>query len=456
MKLLKCNTTIPSFKVKKVPSPNLLRDIFPFNEVPRLPFDLLAPPIDIPDELFITDTTFRDGMQAREPYTPRQILTLYEYLHKLSGKNGVVRWTEFFLYTKRDREIVRELLELEYEYPRITGWIRASLNDLKLVKSIKLEETGILMSISDYHIFFKLGLSRDTAISKYLEVAEEALKNGIIPRCHLEDVTRADIYGCVLPLVNKLMKLSEKYGVPVKFRLCDTLGLGVPFPYVSLPRSIPKLIYTIRYHCDIPSSWLEFHGHNDFCMAVPNSLASWFYGVSAVNCTLLGIGERCGNTPLEVMLLYYVQLTGDKSIDLRLISEITDYYRNVIKYKVPQSQPLVGERVFSTAAGIHADGLMKNKEVYLPFNVEMILGRQPRVFINDRSGRAGVAMWINTFFNLKGSERVTKDDPGVNKIYNEIMRAYAQGRRTIFSDEEMLALVKKFLPRVWKNANFHR
>jgi len=371
-------------------------------------------------------------------------------LHRLSGPKGVVRWTEFFLYTKRDRAIVREILDLGYEYPKVTGWIRASLNDLRLVKELKLPETGILTSISDYHIFFKLGMSREAAIRKYLKVAEEALRNNILPRCHLEDVTRADIWGCVVPFVRELVRLSEKYGMPVKVRLADTLGMGVPFPHAALPRSVPKLVHVLRNYCFLPSDSIEFHGHNDFSLAVANSLAAWFYGASAVNCTLLGIGERAGNTPLEVMLLHYVSITDDTSVDLRLVTEVADYYRRIIGHTVPPSQPLIGDKVFSTAAGIHADGLLKNIEVYLPFDVKNVLGREPRVFINDRSGKAGIALWVNHFFGLKGDERINKDHPGVAKIYEEVMHQYEEGRVTAFSDEELLGLVKRFLPEIWQ------
>ncbi|RLF17095.1 MAG: 2-isopropylmalate synthase [Thermoprotei archaeon] len=432
-----------------VHAPRLFKNIFPFVKPPRVVIDYMAPMPDLPSEIFLTDTTFRDGVQAFRPYSREEILTLFEYLALLSGDKGVIRWTEFFLYSSRDRAVVQELLDMDYKYPKVTGWIRATLDDLRLVKEVGLDETGILTSISDYHIFYKLNMTRDKALRKYLMVVEEALKSGIIPRCHLEDITRADIYGCVVPFVKELMKLSEHYGIPVKIRLSDTLGLGLPFPFTSLPRSIPKIIHVLKYHCGVPSECIEFHGHNDFSLAVANSLSAWLYGASAVNCTLLGIGERAGNTPLEVMLVFYVQITED-DLDLKVITDIAKYYREKIGYRIAEEAPIVGNKVFSTAAGIHADGLLKNPEVYLPFDPERVLGRRPGIFINDRSGRAGIALWINFYFGLRGKNQISKDHPAVDRLYRAIMESYEKGRTSIYTDEELLDLMKKYTPELFR------
>ena len=87
--------------------PNLHREMFPYDEVPKLTFNNRVNPHDPPENIWLTDTTFRDGQQSRAPYTPDQIITLYKYLHKLGGPNGIIRQTEFFLYSDRDKEAVR-------------------------------------------------------------------------------------------------------------------------------------------------------------------------------------------------------------------------------------------------------------------------------------------------------------------------------------------------------------
>lgn len=178
--------------LKDVDEANLYRDIFPYHDVPKVKFDGNDIKLDIPDDIWITDTTFRDGQQSMTPFTVEQIVNIFDYLHKLDNNTGVIRQTEFFLYTNRDREALVECMERGYKFPQITTWIRANKNDFKLVKDIGIKETGILMSCSDYHIFKKLKMNRRQTYEMYIEIVEEALSNGIIPRCHLEDITRAD------------------------------------------------------------------------------------------------------------------------------------------------------------------------------------------------------------------------------------------------------------------------
>ena len=212
-----------------VQKPNVFRNMFPYSEVPKIPFNDRIVPHNMPKDIWITDTTFRDGQQSRAPYSTEQIVTIFDYLHRLGGPNGMVRASEFFLYSKKDRDAVYKCMERGYEFPEVTSWIRASKEDFKLVKEIGMKETGILVSCSDYHIFLKLKMTRKQAMEFYLSTVKDAFAAGVIPRCHLEDITRADFYGFVVPFVNELQKLSAEAGIPVKIRACDTMGYGVPY-----------------------------------------------------------------------------------------------------------------------------------------------------------------------------------------------------------------------------------
>lgn len=442
----------PDYQIVDEKEPKLYKEMFPFSLPPKILWDGVIVPMDIPKELWITDTSFRDGQQARAPYTVDQIVTLYKYLHKIGGPKGKILMSECFLYTKRDKEAVRKLLELNYPYPIVSGWIRASKDELKYAKEAKVKEVGMLASISDYHIFYKFGgLSRSQVISKYLEVIEEGLKSGIVMRAHIEDCTRADILGVVVPFVKSLMRLSEKYGLPVKIRIPDTLGLGLPWPQVALPRSIPKIVWILRNICGVPSEWLEFHGHNDFHMGIANATAAWLYGAALNNTTLLGIGERAGNVPLEAMVFIYASIKGDfDGMDTRAITEVAEYYRKEIGYEIPQYYPIVGSNFTVTRAGIHADGTLKNIEMYLPFDTEKLLGRPPSVSITPYSGTAGIAFWINHYFKLKNNEKIRKDDPRVIMLHNEILKKFEEENELVISDEEMLSLVKKYFPTLFE------
>ncbi len=433
-----------NYPLVSVKDPNLFREYFQYDEVPKVVFNRRIVPMEMPSEIWITDTTFRDGQQSRQPYTVEQMTHIFDLLHRLSGPKGIVRMSEFFLYTKKDQEAVYRCLEKGYEFPEITSWIRASKKDFQLVKEIGLKETGILVSCSDYHIFHKMHMTRHQAVDHYLAVVRECIETGIIPRCHFEDITRADFYGFVVPFATELMKLSKETGMPVKIRACDTLGYGVTYPGCSLPRSVEGIVYGLVNHAGVPSEWLEWHGHNDFYRAVNNASYAWLYGACSVNCALLGIGERTGNTPLEAMVFEYAQLRGTlDGMDTTVITEIAEYFEKELHYQIPPMTPFVGKNFNVTRAGIHADGLLKNEEIYNIFNTEKLLNRPVKIAISNTSGTSGIAHWINTNFHLTGDAMVQKTDPLVEIMYHWVNEQYNQGRVTVITDGELEELCLK-------------
>jgi len=434
------------YTLQDVEEPQLYRLLYDFKSVPKIPFNHRHVPMRPPDEIFITDTTFRDGQQARAPYTVEQIVQLYKFMHELGGPKGLIRQCEFFLYSEKDRRAVEKCRALGYRYPEITGWIRARHEDFLLVKEMGIAETGILASCSDYHIFKKLKMTRRQAMEQYLAVVKDALELGVIPRVHLEDITRADFYGFVLPFTTELSKLAAESGIPIKLRACDTLGLGVSYPGVALPRSVPGIAYGLWHYAGFPNERLEWHGHNDFYKAVVNAGTAWLYGISAVNCTLLGIGERAGNIPLEAMVFEYAALRGTTDgMETRVITEIADYYRKELGYQIPPMTPLVGEDFNTTRAGIHADGLLKDEEIYTIFDTEALLGRPARVLIGQNSGAAGLVHWIKSHFGVT----LDKRDARLAPILSWISEEYAKGRVTEIGDHELEERISALAPDLW-------
>ncbi|GAB7498214.1 triose-phosphate isomerase [Bilophila wadsworthia] len=430
--------------------PELYRDVFPYTHVSRIEFDdtfLVPRPAD---PMFITDTTFRDGQQARPPYTVKQIARIYDLLHKLGGKSGLIQASEFFMYSPKDRKAIEVCRSRGYRFPRVTGWIRANMDDLKIAHDMEFDEVGLLTSMSDYHIFLKLGKTREQAMNDYLKVVTKALEWGIVPRCHFEDVTRADIYGFCLPFARKLMELSHEASMPIKIRLCDTMGYGVPFPGAALPRSVQRIVRAFTDEAGVPGAWLEWHGHNDFHKVLVNGVTAWLYGCGGVNGTLMGFGERTGNAPLEALVIDYISLTGnDEAADPTVITEIAQYFEKELDYRIPDNYPFAGKDFNATSAGIHVDGLAKNEEIYNIFDTTKILNRSVPIIINDKAGRAGVAYWINQQFNLPPERQVSKKHPAVGQIHTRIMAAYEEGRNTSFSNKEIKNLVRRFMPELF-------
>ena len=435
------------YQLQDVEQPNLYRDIYSYDEVPKVPFNHRRVPVSMPDEVVITDTTFRDGQQSMEPYTVQQIVDIFKLLSRLSGPNGIVRQTEFFVYSKKDREALDRCRALGLKFPEITTWIRASKEDFKLVADLGIRETGMLTSCSDYHIFKKLKMTRSQAMDLYLGAVKEAFSAGVIPRCHLEDVTRADFYGFVVPFVNELQELSREAGIPVKIRACDTMGYGVPYTEVALPRSVPGIIYGLNHYADVPSEMLEWHGHNDFYQATANASTAWLYGAGAVNCSLLGIGERTGNIPLESMVFAYAGFRGTlDGMDTTAITDIANYFRHEIGYNIPDSTPFVGRDFNMTRAGIHADGLLKDEEIYNIFNTKKLLNRPATVMISKTSGLAGIAYWINENYCLSGEKTVQKNDPLVVSLKEWVDAEYENGRQNSLSRGELEDKIQELAP----------
>ncbi|MBQ5801826.1 MAG: 2-isopropylmalate synthase [Clostridia bacterium] len=432
-----------SYSLQDVQNPELFREIYNYDQIPKTVFNHRHVPMDMPEEIWITDTTFRDGQQSTSPFTVKQIVDLFKMMARLGGPKGVIRQSEFFLYSEKDQRAARECMDLGLQFPEVTSWIRANEKDFQLVKEMGVRETGILVSCSDYHIFKKMHLTRAQAMDKYLGIVKAALNAGIVPRCHFEDITRADFYGFVVPFATELMKLAREANVPIKVRACDTLGYGLTYPGTSMPRSVQGIIYGLKEYAKVPSKQLEWHGHNDFYKVVPNAATAWLYGCSAVNCALLGIGERTGNCPLEAMAIEYASLRGTMDgMDLSVITEIAEYFEDELQYAIPPMTPFVGRAFNATKAGIHADGILKDEEIYNIFDTKKILNRPMHVYINQASGLAGIAYWVNDFYQLPASEKIDKQDSLIVEMKKMIDLEYASGRTSIMGDDELDNMVR--------------
>ncbi|MEB3778863.1 MAG: 2-isopropylmalate synthase [Desulfurococcales archaeon] len=399
--------------------------------------------------LAVTDTTLRDGQQGWRPLSVEEGLEVYRIIAEID-RSGVIESVEVFPYTSRDRRLAQLLLDEPWG-PRVIGWVRASIGDLRLVRDLGLDETVILASSSDCHIYYKLNTNRSRALDKYLEVVKEAYRLGLSVRLALEDVTRADIRGFVRELVKRAMRLQEREGLGLRIKLSDTLGLGLPFPEAPLPRGVPALVRFMR-SLGLEPEQLEFHGHNDYGLVVANHLAAWLNGASFSNCTLFGVGERAGNCPLEVMLLHYIALTGKMSdVDLTLLPRAYKLFRD-LGYDPSRYKPLVGDNAHSTMAGIHVDGLLKNPWIYLPYDPR-IVGSIPSIILTPLGGRSAVAAWIANRLGYVNYLEL-KRDPRVEAVYLDIVRLYDENSMRSPLDEDLLVeIASRYFPELKVTVN---
>ncbi len=377
----------------------------------------------------ITDTTLRDGAQdSRFPLFPNEARLRYvDLLHDLDNGTGVIRSIETFIYQQRDLWVLDKLLEREYDYPKITTWIRANPKDVRHLHDVsqgRVRETGMLASSSDHHIFDKLGFrSKEEAVDKYLRPIITACEYGITPRVHLEDCTRADIDGWVVPFIHTVLDATEGRA---KFRICDTIGWGSPDPYAALPQGVPRLVSTLLAET---GAELEFHGHNDFGLATANAQAAWRYGCRKVNVTFGGLGERTGNTSLEQVLVGYIRLYGDPGFNQPVLAEMR---RTVEEYLVPLAvtTPIVGD-VFTTQSGIHQAGVARQEDapgglLYLAYD-PAIVGREgaERSVVGALSGSEGIVSILNRAAEEHGLDaRFSSTSRIVKEIYDRVQTAY--------------------------------
>jgi len=186
---------------------------------------------------------------------------------------------------------------------------------------------------------------------------------------------------------------------------------------------------------------LEWHGHNDFHKVLINPATAWVHGCAVCNGSLLGIGERTGNTPLEAMIVEAAQLRGacgrpgKPKPKFPVITEIARYFQEKIQHAIPTNFPLIGRDFNTTRAGVHADGLLKSEEIYSAFDTKKLLRRPVRIAITDKSGAAGIKAWIDEHYGLN----VPKDDPRLRSIRDRLEDECEAGRTTAVGDEEMTA-----------------
>ncbi|MBI3726025.1 pyruvate carboxyltransferase [bacterium] len=441
-----------STQVRDVSSPELFLADFPEDGVPlvRIEGDKAS---RLPREAWVTETTHRDGQQGGIPFTTDQAVRAFELIDRASGGGRAIRQAEFFVYARSDKEAFLRCQALYREgRARVepTTWVRASTNDVKLLRDLGVRETGLLASASDYHTFFKFKPGgRARAAAAYLDAVRLALDAGIRPRVHLEDATRAPL-DFLLPFARAVEEAAEPYGPSLapRFRICDTLGVGLPFEEAPLPRSIPRLVRAVIERAGVPGERLEIHPHNDTGLVVANALAAVLAGCAAVNGCLLGKGERTGNAPLEVVLFHLMGLYPDLSPELSAVNELVRFYEEIGEPVAPK-HPLFGRDAHLTRAGIHADALRKDRRTYTFCDTERVLGRPLEVLLTKESGLGGLAFLILQ----KTGRDVPKDDERLRATWAALEGSFQGGRTVAYGWEELRSSV---FPRTFPDLALQR
>jgi len=294
----------------------------------------------------------------------------------------------------------------------ILGWNRADINDVNTSIDCDVDSVALSMSASDIHIENKLRKSRRWVLDRVTESVEYAAEHGFYISCNAEDAGRAD-----LKFLIDFARAAKDAGAH-RLRYCDTIGRGEPFTTYERVKTIISIV-----GIDI-----EMHTHNDFGMANANSLAGIKAGAKFVSTTVMGVGERTGNTALEeiVMTAKHI-LKMETGVDTQKLRPLAEYVSIAANRPIHVSKPFLGSSCFAHEAGIHTDGIIKDHSNYEPYAPEE-MGLERSIVIGKHSGRS-------TLVSVLAEYGVDLDADTGNDLLELVRKASVYLKRRLSPDE---------------------
>ncbi len=325
----------------------------------------------LPEKVFIFDTTLRDGEQ-----TPGVSLNGSEKLHiaeQLDKLGVAIIEAGFPINSIPEKDIIKQISGAGFK-SKICALCRVIEKDIDACIECDVDVVHTFVSTSDIHIKYQMNTTKEEVKEKAVEAVSYIKEQGFECLFSPMDATRTDF-----TYLAEVCKAVEEAGAD-RINIPDTVG-------VMNPPAMKYLISKLRKEISIP---LEVHCHNDFGLAVPNSLAGVEAGASYVQATINGLGERAGNASLEQVVMSLEVLYGIKTgINTELLSETSKLVERFTLVNLPPNTPIVGRNAFTHESGIHAAAILKNNMTFEPITPEMV-GQKSRVVMGKHTGKHAV------------------------------------------------------------------
>jgi homocitrate synthase NifV len=319
----------------------------------------------------LLDTTLRDGEQSPGIYFTHEEKKLIA--KKLDELGVDIIEAGIPCMGKEEKSILRQLTNLNLR-AEIMSWNRCTIEDIVASIESGVRSVHVSLCTSPQMLTYKIHKTPSWVFKQMEKVIGFGVKEGLTISFGAEDSSRTD-----LNFLTSVFLHAQNLGVK-RIRFADTLG-------ILTPEKTACLIGVLSKKLDIP---IDFHGHNDFGLANANALCAWKAGAKVISCSLLGLGERAGNTPLEEFVgsAYFIEgfFRDFDLIGLRRLCRIVS--RNT-KRPIDSHKPIFGKNVYMHESGIHVDGLIKAPATYEFFPPEMVGGKR-RIVVGKHSGRSAI------------------------------------------------------------------
>ncbi|HOI40153.1 MAG TPA: 2-isopropylmalate synthase [Methanobacterium sp.] len=375
--------------------------------------DELKKEMKIPEKVRIFDTTLRDGEQTPGvAITPDEKIRIAKRLDRL----GVdVIEVGFPAASLGERKAAQEIKSLGLK-TQVCGLARVLQEDLDAALESDVDYIHTFIGTSPLHREYKLKMDQDEILRKSVEAVEYIKDHGIIAEFSAEDATRTE-----LEFLQKIYSAVEEAGADV-INVPDTVGVMVPV-------SMHKLITDIKKTVNIP---ISVHCHDDFGLAVANSLSAVEAGAQQVHATINGLGERAGNTSLEEVVMALMINYGVKTnINTELLVGTSELVSRITGVKMPPNKAIVGDNAFAHEAGIHVHGVLQKAETYEPLKPEMV-GHTRRIVMGKHTGARAIRSKLDDY-------GIEMDEDQFCSLYDQVKKLGDKGKMVTDADLQALA-----------------